>query len=55
MTFYITKPADGFRAAFDEAKIDVTVRSAQGRVSPALFNNGEEMDRFFSITKKLLG
>lgn len=53
VTFYITKPADAFRAAFHAAKIDVTIRNAQVRVSPALFNNTDEIDHFLSITKKL--
>jgi selenocysteine lyase/cysteine desulfurase len=53
VTFYISKPAEVFRAAFQAAKIDVTIRNAQVRVSPALFNNTDEIDHFLSITKKL--
>src|SRR5579862_2447129 len=45
VTFYFTRPAENFRSAFSAAKIDVTVRSAQVRVSPALFNNADEIDR----------
>jgi selenocysteine lyase/cysteine desulfurase len=53
VTFYITKPADAWRAALDAAKIDVTIRNAQVRVSPALFNNADEIDQLLSITKEL--
>ena len=54
VTFYITKPAEAFRAAFNAAKTDVTVRNGQIRVSPALFNNADEIDHFLGITKKLV-
>jgi selenocysteine lyase/cysteine desulfurase len=53
VTFYITKPANAWRAALNPAKIDVTIRNAQVRVSPALFNNVDEIDRLLSITKTL--
>jgi selenocysteine lyase/cysteine desulfurase len=53
VTFYITKPADAWRAALDAQKIDVTVRNAQVRVSPALFNNADEIDQLLTIAKKL--
>jgi selenocysteine lyase/cysteine desulfurase len=53
VTFYFTRPAEDFRAAFSGAKIDVTVRNAQVRVSPALFNNADEIDRLLEVTKEL--
>jgi cysteine desulfurase / selenocysteine lyase len=53
VTFYIPKPAADLRAALDPAKIDVTIRNGQVRVSPALFNNAEEIDRLLGITKRL--
>lgn len=53
VTFYITKPMADWRAALDPAKIDVTIRNGQVRVSPALFNNADEIDRLLSITKTL--
>lgn len=53
VTFYFTRPAADFRAAFTAASIDVTVRGAQVRVSPALFNNADEIDRLLQITKRL--
>jgi selenocysteine lyase/cysteine desulfurase len=53
VTFYIAKPADSWRAALNAPKIDVTIRNAQVRVSPALFNNADEVDQLLSITKKL--
>ena len=53
VTFYFTRPADDFRNAFRNAKIDVTVRANQVRIAPALFNNSAEIDRVLQITKAL--
>jgi len=53
VTFTLSKPADDFRAAFRAAKIDVTVRNGQVRVSPALFNNADEIERLLDVTGKL--
>lgn len=52
VTFNITKPADAWRAALDAARIDVTIRNAQIRVSPALFNNADEIDQLLSVTRR---
>jgi selenocysteine lyase/cysteine desulfurase len=53
VTFFITRPPDAWHAALDAAKIDVTIRNAQVRVSPALFNNADEIDQLLSIAKTL--
>ena len=53
VTFYCGKPLDELRAAFRSAKIDVTVRNGQVRISPALFNNMDEIDRCLEVTKSL--
>jgi len=53
VTFYTTKPAADVRAAFDSAKVEVTVRNGTVRISPALFNNDAEIDRCLETTKKL--
>lgn len=53
VTFYVARPVDEWRAALNTARIDVTVRNAQVRVSPALFNNADEIDLLLSITKHL--
>jgi len=53
VTFYFTRRAEDFRSAFQAARIDVTVRSAQVRVSPALFNNADDIDRLLEVTKRL--
>jgi selenocysteine lyase/cysteine desulfurase len=53
VTFYVTKPADAWHAALDPAKIDVTIRNTQVRVSPALFNNADEIDQLLNVTKTL--
>jgi selenocysteine lyase/cysteine desulfurase len=53
VTFYITKPMDVWRVAMSAAKIDVTIRNGQVRVSPALFNNADEIEQLLSVTKRL--
>jgi selenocysteine lyase/cysteine desulfurase len=54
VTFYTTKPASDVRAAFQSANIEVTVREGTVRISPALFNNAEDIDRCLATTKKLV-
>ncbi len=53
VTFHLDRPAADYLAAFQGAKIDVTVRNAQVRVAPALFNNVDEIERLLDVTKKL--
>ncbi|MEO8334289.1 MAG: aminotransferase class V-fold PLP-dependent enzyme [bacterium] len=54
VTFYAPSPAASVRAAFDAAHIEVTVRNGMVRISPALFNNSEEIDRCLAVTRSLL-
>ena len=55
VTFYLDSDPVAARAIFSAARMDVTVREKekQVRVSPALYNNMEEVERFLDITKKL--
>ncbi|MDO8681424.1 MAG: aminotransferase class V-fold PLP-dependent enzyme [Acidobacteriota bacterium] len=55
VTFYFSKDAATVTAAFARASIDVTVRGPLGqvRVSPALFNTGDDIRRFLEITSRL--
>lgn len=54
VTMYCGKrPMEDFRAAFRAANIDLTVRNGQVRISPALFNNPEEIESCLAVTKKL--
>lgn len=53
LCFYTTKPVGDVRAAFDRARVDVTVREGHVRVSPALFNNDADVDGVLAITKRL--
>jgi cysteine desulfurase/selenocysteine lyase len=53
VTFYCAQPMERYRAQFSAAKIDVTVRNGQVRVSPALFNNMDEIERCLEVTKRL--
>ena len=53
VTFYTTKPTADVRAAFTAANVEVTVRDGTVRISPALFNNEEEIDRCLEATKRL--
>lgn len=53
VTFYVASEPAKVRAAFEAAGVDVTVRDAlkQVRVSPALFNTDEDVDRFLGVTR----
>ena len=53
LCFYTTRPMADVRKAFDDAKIDVTVREGHVRVSIALFNNSDDIDAALEATKKL--
>ena len=55
VTFFFSRDPAEIRAAFDAAKIDVTVRDAlkQVRVSPALFNTKDDVGRMLEVTKRL--
>jgi len=54
VTFYTAKQPSDVRAAFQSANIEVTVRDGTVRVSPALFNNAEDIERCLATTKKLV-
>jgi selenocysteine lyase/cysteine desulfurase len=54
VTFYTAKPQADVRAAFQSANIEVTVRDGSVRISPALFNNMDDIDRCLATTKKLV-
>jgi len=54
LCFYTAKPTADVRAAFEQAKVDVTVREGHVRVSFALFNNATDVDQVLVITKKLV-
>ena len=53
LCFRTTKPAVDVRAAFNDAKVDVTVREDHVRVSPALFNTAADIDAMLAVTRKL--
>jgi len=54
VTFYTTKPEAVVRSAFQAAKVEVTVRTGMVRVSAALFNNADDIDRCLDVTKRLV-
>jgi len=54
VAFYSDKDPAQVRAAFDGANIEVTLRSGKVRISPALFNNSEEIDRCLEVTRRLV-
>jgi selenocysteine lyase/cysteine desulfurase len=54
VTFYTAKLASDVRSAFQSANIEVTVREGTVRISPALFNNADDIDRCLATTKKLV-
>jgi selenocysteine lyase/cysteine desulfurase len=53
VTFRTTKPEADVRGAFQRANVEVTVRRGTVRVSPALFNNADDIDRCLEVTKRL--
>ena len=50
VTFFFNAPAAAVHAALAAADIDVTVRDDQVRVSPALFNTMDDVDRLLAVT-----
>jgi selenocysteine lyase/cysteine desulfurase len=54
VAFYTDKPASTARSLFAKEKINVTARNGTVRVSPALFNNDEDIERFLDAARKLL-
>ncbi|MDB4914720.1 MAG: aminotransferase class V-fold PLP-dependent enzyme [Gemmatimonadetes bacterium] len=53
VTIYASKPPADIRAAFAAAKVEVTSRSGIIRITPALFNNTDDIDRCLEATRKL--
>lgn len=55
VTYYVSKDAATINAAFARASIDVTVRGPLGqvRVSPALFNTRDDIERFLDVTRQM--
>lgn len=53
LCFYTTRPTKEINAAFEAAKVDVTVREGHVRASIALFNNSDDVDRLLAVTKRL--
>jgi len=54
VAFYSTRDPAQLQAAFRDAQIRVTIRSGKVRISPALFNNAEEIDRCLEVTRRLV-
>jgi selenocysteine lyase/cysteine desulfurase len=54
VTMYSSKPMADVHAAFQAAKVDVTVRDGQVRIAPALFNTSDEIDRCLEVTRRLV-
>ena len=53
LCFYTKRPKAEIEKAFDEAKVDVSVRDDHVRASIALFNNSDDVDRLLAVTKRL--
>lgn len=53
VAFFYTRPAADVRAAFEGAKVDVTVREGHVRASVGLYNNTEDVDRLLAVTSRL--
>jgi selenocysteine lyase/cysteine desulfurase len=53
VAFHYARPMAEVRAAFDAAKVDVTIREGHVRVSVGLFSNVEDIDRLLAVTQRL--
>ncbi len=53
VAFHTTRPTSDIRAAFERAKVDVTVREGHVRASVALFNNAGDVDRLLAVSRQL--
>lgn len=53
LCFYSKRPKADIEKAFEEAKVDVSVRDDHVRASIALFNNADDVDRLLAVTKPL--
>lgn len=51
VTFQLSSDPAGLAAALAAARIDVTVREHEVRVSPALFNTDEDIDAMLAVTR----
>jgi selenocysteine lyase/cysteine desulfurase len=51
VSFRVAKGPRDLEAAFAAERIDVTGRELEVRVSPALFNTEEDIDRFLGATR----
>ena len=54
VAFYINRPVPEARNIFAANKLNVTARDGTVRVSPALFNTADEIERFLAVAKALL-
>ncbi len=53
VTFYPTKAPAEIRAALTAAHLEATVRDGQVRVSPALFNTVDDVERFLAVARRM--
>jgi selenocysteine lyase/cysteine desulfurase len=54
VAFSCSRPVADVRAAFMKANIEVTARGEQVRIAPALFNNGDEIEKCLAVTRQLV-
>ena len=54
VAFSCGRPVAATRAAFQAANIEVTARNGMVRIAPALFNNGDEIEKCLEVTKRLV-
>jgi selenocysteine lyase/cysteine desulfurase len=54
VTFSTDRPMPDVRSAFQARAVDVTVRNAQVRIAPALFNTADDVERCLEVTRRLV-
>ncbi len=53
VAIFVTRPMPDVHAAFDAARVVVTVRNGMVRIAPALFNTADDVDQCLEVTARL--
>ena len=54
LCFYTRQSAAEVRSVFDRARLDATIREGHVRLSLALFNTTDDVDRALEVTRRLV-
>ena len=54
VAIFVTRPMPDVHAAFEAARVVVTVRNGMVRIAPALFNTTDDVDQCLEVTSRLV-